>query len=134
MMDFIEAIRQDDRLLCLVVRPPPRLERTTFVTPDELNLQLGFIVTPRGGAVPRHSHLPVERRVTGTSEVVMVRSGRCSVDIYDEARNLVASRELSAGDIVVLVAGGHAFTMAEDTVLIEVKQGPYAADGDKERF
>ena len=134
MMDFVEAIRQDDRLLCLVVRPPPRLERTTFVTPDQLNLQLGFIVTPRGGAVPRHSHLPVERRVTGTSEVVMVRSGRCSVDIYDEARNLVASRELSAGDIVVLVAGGHAFTMAEDTVLIEVKQGPYAADGDKERF
>jgi cupin fold WbuC family metalloprotein len=134
MMDFIEAIRQDDRLLCLVVRPPPRLERTTFVTPDQLNLQLGFIVTPRGGAVPRHSHLPVERRVTGTSEVVMVRSGRCSVDIYDEARNLVASRELSAGDIVVLVAGGHAFTMAEDTVLMEVKQGPYAAEDDKERF
>jgi hypothetical protein len=133
-MDFVEAIRQDDRLLCLVVRPPPRLERTTFVTPDELNLQLGFIVTPRGGAVPRHSHRPVERRVTGTSEVVMVRSGRCTVDIYDDARNLVASRELAAGDIVVLVAGGHAFTMAEDTVLMEVKQGPYAAGGDKERF
>ena len=134
MMDFVEAIRQDDRLLCLVVRPPPRLERTTFVTPDQLNLQLGFVVYPRGGAVPRHSHLPVERRVTGTSEVVMVRSGRCSVDIYDEARNLVATRELSAGDIVVLVAGGHAFSMAEDTVLMEVKQGPYVAEDDKERF
>ncbi len=133
-MEFVEAIRQDDRLLCLVVRPPPRLEATTFVTPDELSLQLGFIVTPRGGGVPRHSHRPVERRVTGTSEVVMVRSGRCSVDIYDDARNLVASRQLAAGDIVVLVAGGHAFAMAEDTVLIEVKQGPYAADADKERF
>jgi len=133
-MDFVETIRRDDRLLCLVVRPPPDLDRTTFVTPDQLSLQLGFVVTAAGAGVPRHSHRPVERRVTGTSEVVLVRSGRCSVDIYDEARNLVATRDLVAGDIVVLVAGGHAFTMAEDTVLIEVKQGPYVADGDKERF
>lgn len=133
-MEFVESIRKDDRLLCLVVRPPSDLDRTTFVTPDALNLQLGFVVTPAGGGVPRHGHRPVERRLTGTPEVVLVRSGRCSVDIYDEARNLVTSRELVAGDVVVLVAGGHAFTMAEDTVLMEVKQGPYAGAGDKERF
>jgi hypothetical protein len=46
----------------------------------------------------------------------------------------VASRELAAGSIVLLLGGGHGFRMMEDTVLFEVKQGPYAGDKDKARF
>ena len=38
------------------------------------------------------------------------------------------------GDIILLVSGGHDFLMLEDTEMIEVKQGPYAGDDDKERF
>jgi hypothetical protein len=41
---------------------------------------------------------------------------------------------LEAGDVILLAAGGHGFTMLEPTEMIEVKQGPYAGDRDKTRF
>jgi hypothetical protein len=40
----------------------------------------------------------------------------------------------SAGNCKLLAFGGHGFEMLEPTEIIEVKQGPYAGDGDKKRF
>jgi hypothetical protein len=109
-------------------------DATRFVTSDESNFQVGFVVYPAGGHVQAHVHLPVVRRVVGTSELLIVRSGRCTVDIYTDDRQLVASREMVAGDAVLSVGGGHGFRMAEDTVLLEVKQGPYGGLAEKQRF
>ena len=44
------------------------------------------------------------------------------------------SRILKSGDVILLVSGGHDFEMLEDTEMIEVKQGPYAGEDDKECF
>jgi hypothetical protein len=46
----------------------------------------------------------------------------------------VATRELRDGDIMLMVGGGHGFRMIDDTILIEVKQGPYTGIDEKERF
>jgi hypothetical protein len=35
---------------------------------------------------------------------------------------------------MLMVAGGHGFRMLEDTVILEVKQGPYTGEDEKERF
>ena len=39
-----------------------------------------------------------------------------------------------AGDIILLVSGGHGFQVLEEVEMIEVKQGPYAGNEDKKRF
>jgi uncharacterized protein YjlB len=78
--------------------------------------------------------LSLERHIVGTPEVLVVRRGRCEADIYNEEQQLVATRELREGDILILVCGGHGFRMLEDTVLLEVKQGPYAGLKEKEHF
>jgi hypothetical protein len=67
-------------------------------------------------------------------EAVLVRNGLCDVDIYDDAQVKFATRTLVPGDLVLLVSGGHGFRMREDTVLLEVKEGPYVAGGDKVVF
>ena len=64
----------------------------------------------------------------------MLRAGRCLIDIYGDDRELVATRELRQGDIMLMVGGGHGFRMLEDTVFLEVKQGPYTGLDEKERF
>jgi hypothetical protein len=38
---------------------------------------------------------------------------------------------LRTGDAIVMVSGGHAFRMMEDTVLYVIKQGPYNAEENK---
>jgi hypothetical protein len=66
--------------------------------------------------------------------VLLFRSGRCEVDIYTDTKQVVATRALAAGDVVVAVSGGHGFRVLEDLVLLEVKQGPYPGVAEKERF
>ncbi len=132
--ETVEVIRSGTSVLCYLIRAEMRPSRTTFVTPDSLSLQLGFVVYSSGGEVARHTHRPIVRQVTGTQEVIIVREGRCLLDMYDEARTLVATCELQSGDVALLVAGGHGLRMLADTVLLEVKQGPYTGLDEKERF
>ena len=133
-LDFVEYIKVEEELLCIIVKAPTYLERTTFVTPENLNLQVGFVVYKAGDEVPRHYHNEIERTVSSTSEVINVRVGSCNVQIYDDSQNLVADRRLDVGDIVIFVGGGHGFRMNKDTVLSEVKQGPYIGIDEKTNF
>jgi hypothetical protein len=130
----IETIASNGVVLAYIARASGPPSSTTFLTPDECNLQVGRVVYPAGGVIARHMHLPVERHLVGTTEVLMVERGRCEVEVYAEDRSLVATRALEVGDIVIALGGGHSFRVLEDTVLLEIKQGPYFPGADKERF
>lgn len=107
---------------------------TTFITPDECPQQVGYVVRRAGEEVPRHFHNPVKRELVGTTEVLYILKGRCVVEFYGDDKQWLASRQLETGDLIVIVAGGHSFRMEEDTVMLEVKQGPYPGPSEKERF
>ena len=135
MNPFVEVLSSEDgEQLAYIVRAEWHPSATEFVTPDTFSLQMGMIVYAKGKSITPHVHLPIVREVHGTSEVVSVRSGACEVDLFDTQRRFVATRKLRQGDIILLLGGGHGFRMEEDTVLFEVKQGPYAGGRDKERF
>lgn len=133
MKEVVEHIEADGKRLGTIIRSF-HPSQTWFPTPPEYPLQVGFVVYPAGGEVARHRHRPIERHLQGTAEVILVREGRCEVDFYDSVGRIVATRELQAGDILFLVGGGHGFRMIEPTILLEVKQGPYAGLEEKERF
>ena len=133
-MEHVEHIASNGKSLAYIIRAEIDPKKTTFLTPTDLKQQVGFDVYPAGGEVPRHVHRALERHLVGTSEVIVVRRGRCEIDVYSDERNLVASRELRSGDIMLMTGGGHGFRMLEDTVLLEVKQGPYTGIDEKERF
>ena len=119
----------------MIVRADPMPDETTFYTPYHFNLQVGKIVYPTGSEIPRHTHRSVIRQVVGTSEVLVVQKGRMIVDIYaDDDQSFLCSREVGSGDVVVLLSAGHGFRLLEDTVLLEVKQGPYVGVHEKELF
>ena len=130
-MSQVETIRDGDQVLAIVVRGSHRPTATQFVTPDNYKQQLGFIVYPKGGRIRPHRHKEIARQIEGMSEVLVVRSGRITATLYDRNDRVVAEPELAEGDVIVLVSGGHGFTMLEDTVLLEIKQGPYAGPGEK---
>jgi hypothetical protein len=131
---FVEIISWNDQPLAYIIRANPLPDRTTFLTPPEFKQQVGFIAYPQGGEIARHIHRPLERHLVGTSEVLVLLKGRCLLDVYNDERELVATRELQSGDIMLMVGGGHGFRMLEDTVFLEIKQGPYIGVEEKERF
>ena len=133
-MELIERIADKEQILCILVRNDLVPDKTTFLTPPEYKQQVGFVVYPKGGEIARHTHVALQRHLVGSSEVLIVKKGRCLIDIYNDAHELVATRELNEGDLMLMVGGGHGFRMLEDTVLLEVKQGPYTGLDEKERF
>jgi hypothetical protein len=133
-MEHVEHICWNGQPLAYVIRAELQPDKTTFLTPDDSKQQVGFVAYPKGGVITRHVHRPLERHLVGTSEVLVVRKGRCEIDVYSPERELVATRELRTGDIMLMVGGGHGFRMLEDTVFLEVKQGPYTGIDEKERF
>jgi hypothetical protein len=132
--EWVEVISTTSGPLVYIIRGGHTPDRTTFLTPGEFKQQVGYVVYPAGGEVIRHMHLPLERHLIGTSEVLIVLSGRAVMDVFDDDRNLVVTRELCQGDMMLMVGGGHGFRMLEDTVFLEVKQGPYLDREEKERF
>ena len=131
---MIEEVTWNGQILCCIVGTKEfNPEKTTFLTPPEFNVQVGYIVYPVGHRIPPHVHRAIER-VADSSEVLLVRKGRCEVDIYNGEKQLVATKELQEGDLLIVVAGGHGFRMLEDTVLLEIKPGPYRGSDGRERI
>jgi len=133
-MENVEIITSNGQALCYVIREKTQPKQTTFITPPEDKQQVGFIVYPKDSVIARHIHKPLERHITGMAEVLVVRSGHCQIEVYDEQKSLVAVRDLYQNDVVLMVGGGHGFRIKEDTVLLEIKQGPYLGVEDKELF
>lgn len=134
---IIESITDGHETLALIIRrhvgPMPPGAR--FCTEDQAVQQLAFMAHPRGHRIPPHVHKPVARTVHSTPECIIMQRGLIRVDFYRRDRAFVTNRTLEAGDVLLLVGGGHGFTMLDDAEFIEVKQGPYLGiDADKLRF
>ena len=105
-----------------------------FFTPGSFSQQVAFMKHPAGHKITPHVHNMVNRQVLYTQEVLLIRKGRLRVNLYSSSKEFITSRDLEAGDVILLCGGGHSFEMLEETSMVEVKQGPYAGDQDKTRF
>jgi mannose-6-phosphate isomerase-like protein (cupin superfamily) len=132
--DSFEVVGFDGVVYAMIIRASFTDEGVNFFTPDDFSQQLAFMRHPAGRIIDAHVHNPVSREVRYTLEVLFIRRGRLRVDFYDKGQNYLESRELSAGDVILLAEGGHGFEVIEEVEMIEVKQGPYAGDADKTRF
>ena len=131
---MIERVENHGVLLALIVRSDFSQPGVHFFTPAEFSQQLAYMRHPAGKIIEPHIHNPVPREVVYTQEVLLLRRGRLRVDFYDDDRTYLECRQLGAGDVILLAAGGHGFEALEDIEMIEIKQGPYAGDADKTRF
>ena len=131
---MIENIYYSGELLAVIIRSSFQEPGVHFATPDAFSQQLAYMKHPAGKIIDPHIHNQVTRQVHFTQEVLVIRAGRIRVDIYTQSQNYLESRELKAGDVILLAAGGHGFEVLEDLEMIEVKQGPYVGLLDKVRF
>jgi len=130
----VEEVTDGDQVIAVILRGSLATPGVSFYSRDHFSQQLGFIHHPAGHVIPPHVHNAVPREVTYTQETLFVREGRLRVDLYRDDRTLLTRRVLAAGDVILLCTGGHGFEVLEESSIVEVKQGPYAGDGDKTRF
>lgn len=133
-MGRVEEVKKKNKLLALIIRNDYACEGVDFLTPNEYSQQVAYMHHPTGKSIDAHVHNMVHRNVVMTQEVLFIKKGILRVDFYDEYEDYLESRELYAGDVILLVSGGHGFRVLEEVEMIEVKQGPYAGENDKRRF
>ena len=131
----IERIEAGGTLLAVILRGSYEPESIEFLTQPDATMQLGVMRRPKGHVIQPHVHRPVARTIQYTCETLFIAKGRVEVTFFTPDHAPVGTREVVAGDTLLLVHGGHGFRMLEDSKLIEVKQGPYAGEQfDKFRF
>jgi len=131
---MIERIKYKKEEIAIIVKKGYEPTSLEFLTPENYNQQLGIMKCIKGKVIKSHIHKPIKREVIGTSEAIFVCSGKVEVNLFNNNKEKIATRVLTEGDIIFLISGGHGFKMLEDCVLLEVKQGPYLGEDDKERF
>lgn len=107
-----------------------------FFSQDSDFIQAGVWGYNAGKELKAHIHNPVAREVAWTQELLFVRTGKIRARVYDTSEKKVAELIVSAGDLILLLRGGHGYDILEDgTQVLEVKNGPYVgAELDRRRF
>lgn len=107
-----------------------------FFSEDGDFIQVGVWGYGTGKKLKAHIHNEVVREVVWTQEVLFVRSGKLRANIFNTSEEKVAELEVNAGDLIILLRGGHGYDILEDgTQVLEIKNGPYVGpDLDRRRF
>lgn len=125
---------QNGVTLAIIVKHNYDKPGISFVTPDDFSQQLAYMHHPKGHVILPHVHNEVKREVLYTKEVLVIKKGKLRCDFYTDNQEYLESVILEDGDVILLASGGHGFECLEETLMYEIKQGPYAGENDKTRF
>lgn len=119
-------IVKDGLVLARHVRPGDFRKGLAFYSEDEEFLQVGTWRYDNGQQLRAHVHNIVPREIDRTNEVVIVLQGSMAARIFDEERQLVETVTVRQGEFLILMNGGHDYTILEnDTRILEIKNGPF---------
>ena len=122
----MRRIEHNGKLRAIVHKLDEWKEGLDFLTPDETFIQAGTWFYHAGKDLRAHWHIPNERVAVLTQETVYMVSGSMRIDLYDDENNIFHQEVLKAGDIGVIIEGGHGYHILENnTRVLEVKNGPF---------
>lgn len=126
------TIEENGIIYAHIIAASDTVDGIRFVTNDDDSQQLAIMGRPAGHVIRPHVHEKKTRTITDLPETLFIRRGRVRLDILRPDGSLVSDCELGAGDVVLLLRGGHGLTILEDADIVEVKQGPYMGGTDKQ--
>ena len=132
---MIEKIFHKKKIFALIVRRKFRKKSgINFFTPKESTQQFGYMKHKKNYLIMPHKHNKRLTKILITTEVIILFKGILRVDFYNNKKIYLFSKKIYAGDIIMLVNGGHGFKVLKDVEMLEVKQGPYSLSADKTKF
>ncbi len=125
---------EKNNLLSIVIKADEINERINFVTSNEEEMQVASFNFSQDTVIDNHIHLNQNRNIHTTPEIIFVVKGFVKVSLFDDQQNFIKEVELTSGDTIAFLRGGHGLVVKEGTKLVEAKQGPYIENLDKKRF
>ena len=132
---MIKKIKHQGQILALIIKNFNKNKKgIKFFTPNNLSQQVAYMYHKKKHVIQPHLHKKRLKKIYDTNEVLIILDGKMKVDFFTTKKKYLKSEVLNKNNIIILMKGGHGFKIMKDCKFIEVKQGPYLADKDKERF
>lgn len=132
----MKLIKNGDRKIALKIGPHDIKGGLSFFSEDGDFIQVGGWKYNSGKRLHAHNHNCVERKIDRTQEFIFVIKGSLKAFIYDDYDKPLEELYLMANEGLICFSGGHGYEILDDdTVVIEVKNGPYhGAETDRRRL
>ena len=116
----------NNELMLVINKKSDITENRTDLCPNDQFLQISTKKLNKPTAFKAHKHLTLTRYTDITQEAWIVLEGKIKAFFYDIDDTLLYETDLIAGDCAVVFKAGHSFEVIYDnTILYEVKNGPY---------
>ena len=117
----------DEKLLLLSINRKSEIsDERIDICPENKYLQISTKKLKKDTKFKPHKHNILERNLDNTHECWIVLEGSIKGTFYDLNNELIYETILKTGDCAVVYNAGHSLEVVEDnTILYEVKNGPY---------
>ena len=132
---MIQNITYKKKTIALIIKADYLKKRgVNFFTKSKFLQQVAYMNHPKGHEIQPHLHKKNIRKISGTSEVLIILSGKIKINFFNNKKIYLFSKIANKNDIAILLSAGHGFKMLKGCKFIEVKQGPYYPERDKNKF
>lgn len=127
MIEEIYSKAKPGLLLHAIIRPAQMsVKGRSDLAHENEFLQLAVLNVSKGVTFKPHKHIWKDgptRTIAQESWVCLKGSVKCF--FYDVDDKLISTPILKAGDVSLTLQGGHTYEIAEDSLILEFKSGPY---------
>jgi len=96
-----------------------------FLSDDSDFIQLGTWNYDKNFSTVPHYHLEHDKPSNLTQEVVLVHKGSVKCRLFTKDGNYIDEVDINEGELIVQIYGVHEYIMNEDSIVLEIKNGPY---------
>ena len=127
---------EKDKLLHILYRKKDFTKREDIVDPSQF-IQIASLSLTNEQTFKPHKHIwkHTKNKKVIAQESWIVIKGEIKVDYYDLDNQFLKSFFLKEGDCTITLFGGHNYTsLSENTLVYEVKTGPYEGQSNDKVF
>tara|TARA_Y100000592_G_scaffold92709_1_gene154811 strand:+ start:297 stop:728 length:432 start_codon:yes stop_codon:yes gene_type:complete len=126
MPEMIYSKCKEDLLLLAINRRSEITSDRIDMCPEKEYLQICTKSMSKGTTFRPHKHNELLRNTDYTQEAWIILEGSVEAKFWDVDDTIIYQTTLKGGDCAVVFRAGHSFEVLEDeTVLYEIKTGPY---------
>jgi hypothetical protein len=131
----IKEINFENQLYAFVWSLNDVNEGLEFLSDDSDFIQLGTWNYKKNFSTAPHYHLEHDKPANLTQEVVLVHKGSVKCRIFTKEGNFIDEVDINEGELIVQIYGVHEYIMNEDSIVLEIKNGPsYGPEVDRKRI
>jgi len=119
--------KEDPSVLLLAINRKAEITSSRVdVCPEDQYLQICAKSMPKDLTFKPHKHNKLERVTDYTQEAWIILDGSVKASFWDINDEPILETTLGSGDCAIVFRAGHSFEVLEDeTILYEIKSGPY---------